>query len=83
MLNLMGLKLWEIAENGKIKGNLGGISVNNSLTTAQKVWRMFQGLGDIAFAFPFTSLVLEIQVYLSFFFSFLYLNPLNSQKLHA
>jgi len=63
----MGSNLWEMAENGKIKGNLGGISANTSLTQTQKVWRMLQGLGDIAFAFPYTSLVLEIQVQLSLF----------------
>lgn len=70
MLKLMGSKLWEMAENGEIKGNLGGISASNSLPETQKVWRMLQGLGDIAFAFPFTSLVLEIQVYLSLFVRF-------------
>jgi len=56
-----GLGMAKVIENGKIKGNLGGISANTSLTQTQKVWRMLQGLGDIAFAFPYTSLVLEIQ----------------------
>lgn len=50
-----------MAENGEIYGNLGGISWNTSVTGAQKAWRILQALGDIAFAFPFSSLVLEIQ----------------------
>lgn len=56
-----GLGVAKVIENGEIYGNLGGISWNTSVTGAQKAWRILQALGDIAFAFPFSSLVLEIQ----------------------
>jgi amino acid permease len=56
-----GLGLAKVIENGEIYGTLGGISTAVSLTRAQKVWRILPALGDIAFAFPFSPLVLEIQ----------------------
>jgi len=56
-----GLGLAKVIENGKIYGTLGGISTTVSLTRAQKFWRILPALGDIAFAFPFTPLVIEIQ----------------------
>ena len=64
------LKLLKTAENGEIYGTLGGISTAVSLTRAQKVWRILPAIGDIAFAFPFSPLVLEIQVYLNFYCNF-------------
>ncbi|KAL0310906.1 UNVERIFIED_CONTAM: putative amino acid permease 7 [Sesamum angustifolium] len=45
-------------ENRKIKGSIGGIQTH---TPAQKVWLVFQALGDIAFSYPYTQIVLEIQ----------------------
>jgi len=36
----MGSNVWEMAENGEIKGNLVGIITNTPLTQAKKVWRM-------------------------------------------
>eukprot|EP00253_Pinus_taeda_P000774 PITA_00774 len=57
----IGLGLAKVIENGKIQGTLGGISTTISLTRAQKVWKILPALGDIAFAFPFSPLVLEIQ----------------------
>lgn len=47
------------AGNRKIEGSIGGISTH---TSAQKVWLVFQALGDIAFSYPYTQIVLEIQV---------------------
>eukprot|EP00253_Pinus_taeda_P020523 PITA_20523 len=57
----VGLGLAKVIENGEIHGTLGGISTTVTLTRAQKVWRILPALGDIAFAFPFTPLVIEIQ----------------------
>eukprot|EP00253_Pinus_taeda_P023099 PITA_23099 len=56
-----GLGMSKVIGNGEIKGNLGGISANNSLPKTQKVCRMLQGLADISFAFQYTYLALEIQ----------------------
>ncbi|XP_022873377.1 probable amino acid permease 7 [Olea europaea var. sylvestris] len=52
------LGLGKVIENGEIKGSIGGIPTS---TTAEKVWAISQALGDIAFAFPFSLIFLEIQ----------------------
>jgi hypothetical protein len=44
--------------NGVIKGGIGGIAM---VSTTQKVWRVSQALGDIAFAYPFSLVLLEIE----------------------
>ncbi|KAJ0965253.1 hypothetical protein J5N97_026391 [Dioscorea zingiberensis] len=53
-----GLGLAKVIENGTIKGSIGGVAM---ATTAQKIWRICQGLGDIAFAYPYSLILLEIQ----------------------
>lgn len=52
-----GLGLAKVIENGEIKGSIGGVP---SSTAAKKVWTISQALGDIAFAFPFSVIFLEI-----------------------
>jgi branched-subunit amino acid ABC-type transport system permease component len=51
-----------IAANGGIKGSLTGISVGVGITSMQKVWRSLQAFGDIAFAYSFSNILIEIQV---------------------
>jgi hypothetical protein len=53
-----------IAENGEIMGSLSGVPAAN---VADKLWLAFQALGDIAFAYPYSIIVLEIQVWIRFF----------------
>ncbi|KAE8677252.1 putative amino acid permease 7 [Hibiscus syriacus] len=45
-------------QNGTIKGSINGVPAAN---TVDKLWLAFQALGDIAYAFPYTVIVLEIQ----------------------
>ncbi|KAL2483752.1 putative amino acid permease 7 [Forsythia ovata] len=52
------LGLAKVIENGEIKGSIGGVPTS---TPAKKVWVIAQALGDIAFAFPFSVIFLEIQ----------------------
>ena len=47
------------AENGRIMGSLTGVPASN---IADKLWLVFQAIGDIAFAYPYTVILLEIQV---------------------
>ncbi|CAD6261911.1 unnamed protein product [Miscanthus lutarioriparius] len=54
----LGLGLAKTIENGAIKGSVAGVPMS---TPAQKVWRVAQALGDIAFAYPYTIVLLEIQ----------------------
>nr|CAB3486041.1 unnamed protein product [Digitaria exilis] len=54
----LGLGLAKTIENGTIKGSIAGVPMS---TPAQKVWRVAQAIGDIAFAYPYTIVLLEIQ----------------------
>ena len=57
--------MFPIAENGRIKGSITGVPAAN---IADKLWLAFQALGDIAFAYPYSMILLEIQVWLHFFY---------------
>lgn len=48
-------------ETGKIRGSLTGISIG-TVTETQKIWRSFQALGNIAFAYSYSLILIEIQV---------------------
>lgn len=50
-----------ISAVGSIKGSLTGIGIG-TVTQTQKIWRSFQALGDIAFAYSFSIILIEIQV---------------------
>lgn len=52
-----------LAENGRIMGSVAGVPASN---IADKLWLVFQALGDIAFAYPYTVILLEIQVPFNF-----------------
>ncbi|KAE8666648.1 Amino acid permease 2 [Hibiscus syriacus] len=56
----LGLGIAKVAETGKIRGSLTGISVG-TVTQTQKIWRSFQALGDIAFAYSYSLILIEIQ----------------------
>nr|GMC76362.1 probable amino acid permease 7 isoform X1 [Ipomoea batatas] len=53
-----GLGLAKVIENGEIKGSITGLPSENAV---EKVWSVAQALGDIAFAFPFSLVFLNIQ----------------------
>lgn len=48
------------------KTNMTGTVVGVDVTAAQKIWRSFQAVGDIAFAYAYATVLIEIQA------SFLY-----------
>ncbi|VYS67724.1 unnamed protein product [Arabidopsis thaliana] len=54
----IGLALGKIIENRKIEGSIRGIPAENR---GAKVWIVFQALGNIAFSYPFSIILLEIQ----------------------
>ncbi|ESR65974.1 hypothetical protein CICLE_v10008202mg [Citrus x clementina] len=53
-----GLGFAKVIENGRIKGSIAGVPTAN---LADKLWLAFQALGDIAFAYPYSIILLEIQ----------------------
>ncbi|CAI8587083.1 unnamed protein product [Vicia faba] len=54
----IGLGFKKVIENGRVMGSVTGIPASN---IADKLWLVFQALGDIAFAYPYTVILLEIQ----------------------
>ncbi|XP_023521825.1 amino acid permease 4-like [Cucurbita pepo subsp. pepo] len=56
----LGLGIAKVAETGSFKGTVSGISVG-TINQSQKIWRTFQALGDIAFAYSFSIILIEIQ----------------------
>ncbi|KAB1200529.1 Amino acid permease 3 [Morella rubra] len=56
----LGLGIAKVVETGKIRGSLTGISIG-TVTQTQKIWRSFQALGDIAFAYSYSLILIEIQ----------------------
>ncbi|CAI8598916.1 unnamed protein product [Vicia faba] len=56
----LGLAIAKVAENGSFKGSITGVSIG-TVTEAQKVWGVFQSLGNIAFAYSYSQILIEIQ----------------------
>jgi len=56
----LGLAVAQVVDNREIKGSLGGVSIG-AIGEAEKVWVVFQALGDIAFAYSFSVVLIEIQ----------------------
>ncbi|WJX65034.1 putative amino acid permease 7 [Trifolium repens] len=54
----LGLGITKVVENGRVMGSVTGVPTSN---IADKLWLVFQALGDIAFAYPYTVILLEIQ----------------------
>ncbi|XP_042520764.1 probable amino acid permease 7 isoform X1 [Macadamia integrifolia] len=53
-----GLGFAKVIGNGMVKGSISGVHTS---TTPQKVWKVTQALGDIAFAYPYSIILIEIQ----------------------
>ena len=43
-------------------GSLTGISIGAGVTSTQKIWHTLQAFGNIAFAYSFSNILIEIQV---------------------
>ena len=43
-------------------GSLTGISIGPDVSSTQKIWHSLQAFGDIAFAYSFSNILIEIQV---------------------
>ncbi|MED6149715.1 Amino acid permease 4 [Stylosanthes scabra] len=54
----LGLGIAQVAENGTFKGTISGAEAE---THAKKVWAIFQALGNIAFAYSYSNILIEIQ----------------------
>ncbi|KAK7377438.1 hypothetical protein VNO80_02863 [Phaseolus coccineus] len=56
----LGLGIAKTIGNGVVKGSLTGVTIG-TVTATQKIWRTFQALGNIAFAYSYSMILIEIQ----------------------
>ncbi|RHN67485.1 putative amino acid transporter, transmembrane domain-containing protein [Medicago truncatula] len=54
----LGLGIATVIKNGKVMGSLTGVP---TASVADKIWSIFQAIGDISFSYPYSMLFLEIQ----------------------
>ncbi|XP_054798135.1 amino acid permease 6-like [Prosopis cineraria] len=57
----LGLSIAKIAEGNHVQTSLTGVQVGVDVSASEKVWRTFQAIGDIAFAYAFSNVLIEIQ----------------------
>jgi hypothetical protein len=59
---------------GHVRTSLTGVTVGVDVSGTEKVWRTFQAIGDIAFAYAYSTVLIEIQaIHLSSILSNIYL----------
>ncbi|KAK4390358.1 Amino acid permease 6 [Sesamum angolense] len=57
----LGLSIAKLIGDGHAKTSLTGTVVGVDVTGSEKVWRSFQAIGDIAFAYAYSTVLIEIQ----------------------
>ncbi|KAL2548430.1 Amino acid permease 8 [Forsythia ovata] len=57
----VGLAFTKVISGQGKRTTLSGVEVGISLSAAEKTWRMFRALGDIAFAYTYSQILIEIQ----------------------
>ncbi|KAK7377507.1 hypothetical protein VNO80_02933 [Phaseolus coccineus] len=57
----LGLSLAKVIGGAHARTSLTGVQVGVDVSGTEKVWRMFQAIGDIAFAYAFSNVLIEIQ----------------------
>eukprot|EP00253_Pinus_taeda_P020858 PITA_20858 len=56
----LGLGIAKVAEAGHFRGSLTGATIG-TVSKAEKIWNTFQALGNIAFAYSYSLILIEIQ----------------------
>ncbi|KAI4366609.1 hypothetical protein MLD38_022468 [Melastoma candidum] len=57
----LGLGIAKVVASGRVRGSLTGISIGAAVSQTDKIWLSFQALGDIAFAYSYSMILIEIQ----------------------
>ncbi|PSS17319.1 Amino acid permease [Actinidia chinensis var. chinensis] len=57
----LGLAIAKVAGGGHARTSLTGVTVGVDVSASEKVWRSFQAIGDIAFAYAYSTVLIEIQ----------------------
>ncbi|KAK6945945.1 Amino acid transporter, transmembrane domain [Dillenia turbinata] len=68
----IGLAIAKVSSEGNhVETSLGGTKVGIDVSAADKIWKIFQSLGNIAFTYTFSNVLVEIQAssFMNSFFS--------------
>ncbi|XVE66694.1 hypothetical protein DITRI_Ditri08aG0099200 [Diplodiscus trichospermus] len=57
----LGLSIAKVAEGTHARTSLTGTIVGVDVTSSQKIWNCFEAVGDIAFSYAFSTVLIEIQ----------------------
>uniref|UniRef100_A0A2P2J1V1 Amino acid permease 6 n=1 Tax=Rhizophora mucronata TaxID=61149 RepID=A0A2P2J1V1_RHIMU len=57
----LGLSIARVASGARVKTTLAGVADVVDVSAEQKVWRSFQAIGDISFAYAYSTVLIEIQ----------------------
>uniref|UniRef100_A0A5B6YYB2 Putative Amino acid permease 6 n=1 Tax=Davidia involucrata TaxID=16924 RepID=A0A5B6YYB2_DAVIN len=57
----LGLSIAKLTGGGHVRTSLTGVTVGVDVSGSEKVWRTFQAIGDIAFAYAYSTVLIEIQ----------------------
>ncbi|XP_028100857.1 amino acid permease 6 [Camellia sinensis] len=57
----VGLSIAKVAGGAHARTSLTGVTVGVDVSASEKVWRSFQAIGDIAFAYAYSTVLIEIQ----------------------
>ncbi|KAK3231151.1 hypothetical protein Dsin_003032 [Dipteronia sinensis] len=57
----LGLSIAKIAGKVHAKTTITGTTIGVDVTASEKVWKAFQAIGDIAFAYAYSTVLIEIQ----------------------
>ncbi|KAI3448197.1 hypothetical protein Pfo_004862 [Paulownia fortunei] len=57
----LALSIAKIAEGGHVESSLTGIPIGNNMSSMDKMWNTYSALGNIAFAYAFSTVLIEIQ----------------------
>ena len=61
MTNYVGYHDLKNEGGGPVRTTLTGVTVPVDVSGSEKVWRTFQAIGDIAFAYAYSTVLIEIQ----------------------
>ncbi|KAJ7946188.1 Amino acid permease [Quillaja saponaria] len=57
----LGLSIAKVAAGDPVRTSLTGVTIGVDVTSSQKMWNSFQAIGDIAFSYAFSLVLIEIQ----------------------
>ncbi|PPR91075.1 hypothetical protein GOBAR_AA29598 [Gossypium barbadense] len=57
----LGLSIAKVAGGEPVRTTLTGVTVGVDVSGSEKIWRTFQAIGDIAFAYAYSTVLVEIQ----------------------